>query len=506
MNRRQTLASLLCSAMVVGPARAVAKAIRATKMFDEVFRPQVHFTPAKNWNNDPNGLIWLDGEYHLFFQYNPFGSKWGHMSWGHAVSPDLLHWKELPVAIPEDDVNMIFSGCTVLDAHNTSGFGTAGRAPLVAVYTGHAQKDGLQTQCIAFSLDRGRTWTKYRGNPVIDLGLKEFRDPKVFWFEPAKTWVMIVARSADRKVAFYHSANLISWTLAGEFGPAGEVDGVWECPDLFELPVENRPGETKWVLKVDSSPRHAGVGCGGQAFVGTFDGSTFHSLQTFALDLGEDFYASGSWANLPKGRHVTIGWMSNPRYAGDTPTDVWRGGMSLPREVSLRAETHGYTLLQRPIRELASLQTRHTRFADLKLGSVERTLLTAGEKDNAHRIRARVKTNSSGGFAVIVSSGGKPVISIDFDAASAQLSVMRSGPNTIPSFVSSNAASLKAAGGVVSFDMIIDRSSVEAFVNDGERTICEQMFPDQGAYAVSINGDADTMLEADVWTLKPVWS
>jgi len=506
LNRRQTVASLLCSAIVPGAAAA-----KPARKYDETFRPQVHFSPAMNWTNDPNGLIWLDGEYHLFFQYNPFGDKWGHMSWGHAVSTDLMHWKQLPVAIPEDAGNMIFSGSAVLDRGNTSGFGTAGRAPLVAVYTGFAEKNGgLQSQQIAFSLDRGRTWTKYGGNPVLDLGMKDFRDPKVFWFEPAKKWVMAVSRAAERKVAFYQSPDLKAWTQTGEFGPAGTIDGVWECPDLFRLPVEGHAGEFKWVLKVDSSPTKPGSGCGGQAFVGEFDGNTFAAddPRSVSLDMGEDFYASASWNDAPGGRRLTIGWMANPRYAQDAPTSPWRGAMSLPREVSLRADPAGTTIIQRPVRELASLQIRRTRLAGVATGNDGKLLFNAAPKDAAHRIRARLRTADSAGFAVVVSARNMTVMSIDYDATAGRLSVARMGPTSMPTFASGNSAALAPRNGEIMLDMIVDRSSVEVFANDGERTISELMFPDEGAYTVSIEGkdEAAIIEEADVWTLKSVWS
>ena len=491
MNRRQAIAALLCSSVM--PAAAAP-----ARRFDEVFRPQVHFSPAKNWTNDPNGLVYHKGRYHLFFQHNPFGDKWGHMSWGHAVSTDLLHWHELSVAIPEDAGVMIFSGCVVVDAPNTSGFGTPENPPLVAVYTGHHPQTEMQSQHIAFSLDDGLSWTKYRGNPVLDLGTKDFRDPKVFWFEDH--WAMAVAKSDERKVLFYRSQDLKSWSRTGEFGPAGAVDGVWECPDLFPLPVAG--GETRWVLKVDSSPTKAGSGCGGQAFVGTFDGKAFatHMTGSQSLDLGEDFYASASWSNLPPHRHVTIGWMASPRYAGDTPTAPWRGAMSLPREVSLRATADGYRLLQQPVQELMALQTDHVHLRRLRLSPKGKVLFRAGPHDIARRIVVRAKP--SAGLAIEFRSRSAPQIRIGL--ANKQLSVARAGPDTIPTFVSRNAAPLDTPDGVVRLDIIVDRSSVEAFANDGETTVCEQMFPDGGAYDVILSGDDAEFVALDLWTLKPI--
>ena len=243
--------------------------------YSEPFRPQFHFTPEKNWMNDPNGLVYYEGEYHLFYQYNPFGNKWGHMSWGHAVSPDMVHWKHLPLALPEADGVMIFSGSAVIDWNNTSGFGNDGQPPMVAIYTGcRVDSDGVQFECIAYSNDKGRTWTKYAGNPVININSKDFRDPKVQWYEPTKSWIMTVSLSAQHKVRFYGSTNLKDWTLLSEFGPAGGTAGVWECPDLFQLPVQGT-NEKRWVLAVNMNPGSIAGGSGGQYFVGQFDGRQF---------------------------------------------------------------------------------------------------------------------------------------------------------------------------------------------------------------------------------------
>jgi sucrose-6-phosphate hydrolase SacC (GH32 family) len=242
--------------------------------YTEPFRPQYHFTPQKNWMNDPNGLVYYDGEYHLFYQFNPLGDKWGHMSWGHAVSPDMIHWKHLPLALAEEDGVMIFSGSAVVDWNNSSGFGKGGKPPLVAIYTGLRSSDNLQFECIAYSNDRGRTWTKYSGNPVINVNSKDFRDPKVQWHEATHRWIMTVSLSAEHKVCFYGSTNLKEWKLLSTFGPAGAISGVWECPDLFELPVQGM-NEKRWVLAVNINPGSIAGGSGGQYFIGQFDGVQF---------------------------------------------------------------------------------------------------------------------------------------------------------------------------------------------------------------------------------------
>ena len=237
-----------------------ARSTLSTATYQEPLRPQFHFTPASNFMNDPNGLVYYKGEYHLFYQHNPFGQTWGHMSWGHAVSRDLLHWEHLPVALREEGGVMIFSGSAVVDRENSSGFcqaDGADRSCLVAIYTGHGL--GKQTQNLAYSNDRGRTWTKYAGNPVIDLGLKDFRDPKVFWHEPTRRWVMVTVLADQHKVRFFGSADLKRWERLSDFGPAGATGGVWECPDLFALSVDGDPARTKWVLDVDINP---GGDCG----------------------------------------------------------------------------------------------------------------------------------------------------------------------------------------------------------------------------------------------------
>lgn len=274
---------LLLRLVVVWALAHVCAALDAhpAESYRELWRPQFHFTPATNWMNDPNGMVFYRGEYHLFYQFNPFGDKWGHMSWGHAVSRDLVRWEHLPIALYEENDVMIFSGSAVVDWKNTSGFGRNAEPPLVAIYTGHYTKRPLQNQHIAFSNDRGRTWTKFSGNPVLDLGEKDFRDPKVFWHEPTRRWVMAISWPVHRKIRFYASPNLKDWTHLSDFGPAGSTKGIWECPDLFPLAVEHRRGAQKWVLIVNVGSGAPAGGSGCQYFVGDFDGRKFTLDPTF---------------------------------------------------------------------------------------------------------------------------------------------------------------------------------------------------------------------------------
>jgi sucrose-6-phosphate hydrolase SacC (GH32 family) len=309
MQKRQLricaiLAGLVTSgAVIIGPGsatsavsqRAAVRAVAAASSvptYKELYRPQFHFTPGQHWMNDPNGLVYYQGEYHMFYQYNPLGDVWGNISWGHAISRDLVHWTELPVAISYDDKETIFSGSVVIDKNNTSGFGTLANPPMVAIYSSAALPTFAQSQALAYSLDRGRTWTKYAGNPVLDNPDPDFRDPKVFWYEPTQRWIMPVALSLQRKIQFYSSPNLKNWTLEGEFGPQGAITGVYEVPNLIQLPVQG-PGatRTKWMLIVNINPGARGGGSAAQFFLGEFDGHRFQAddVQPYTPPTGSVF-------------------------------------------------------------------------------------------------------------------------------------------------------------------------------------------------------------------------
>ncbi len=311
---------------------------------DSPWRPHAHFTPARHWINDPNGLIWHDGEYHLFYQFNPHGDVWGHMSWGHAVSLDMLCWRDLPLAIPETSTHMAFSGSTVIDHGRTSGLGASQYAPMIAAYTGHANAADparrVQDQRLAWSADRGRTWALVKA-PVLDIGSTAFRDPKVFFHEATRRWVMLVSMADAGRLAFYTSTNLRPWTHASDWTidiPGGKT---WECPDLMQVPIEGEPGKTAWVIKVDVFEGHPAGGSGCIVVVGNFDGTRFTPTQPLQwVDGSRDFYAAIAFAAMPPGdaRCVWLGWMSDHRYAKDTPTSPWRGAMTIPRDVRLVRE------------------------------------------------------------------------------------------------------------------------------------------------------------------------
>lgn len=312
MNFSISARRMLAISLIAGSFAAATAVGAESPTYREPWRPQVHFTPASTWMNDPNGMVYYEGEYHLFYQNNPFGDRWGHMSWAHAVSRDLVRWEHLPLALAEENGVMIFSGSAVVDWKNTSGFGLDGKPPLVAIYTGHHTSKPLQNQHIAFSNDKGRTWTKYTGNPVLDLGEADFRDPKVFWHEPTQKWVMAVSWPMHRKVRFYGSADLKSWKHLSDFGPAGSIVGIWECPDLVPVAVEGNLDATHWVLVVNVGSGAPAGGSGTQYFVGEFDGTTF-------VPDARSLPASKP-AMAPEGRTVVVGDFEGGSYSGWTAT------------------------------------------------------------------------------------------------------------------------------------------------------------------------------------------
>lgn len=454
----------------------------------ERFRPQWHFSPQQNWINDPNGLVWFDGEYHLFFQYNPFGDQWGHMSWGHAVSTDLLHWQELPVAIPEDERVSIFSGSIVVDQHNSSGFGDDTDAVLVAIYTGCKRvPEGGQAQELAYSLDRGRTWVKYSGNPVLDIGLRDFRDPKVFWHRPTGRWVMAVVRPDDHVVSFYASHNLRQWQHLSDFGPAGEVGGIWECPDLIEFPAaDGKPAHSRWLLKVDTFAGHPG-GTGAQVFVGRFDGTRFtpdepgRTQGTWA-DHGCDFYAALSWANLPASHTapVWIGWMNNHGYAKRTPTSPWRGAMSVPRELFLRETPAGTRLGQRPLPALQGHRGEPQR-CSLNLPAGGETPIELGAVDGRSiELEWALDACSTGTARLLLRCGEGEYTEVGVDRTRGVLYLSRQHAGFVPSterWAGQREVALEAPHGPLTLRVLLDRCSVEVFTADGAAVLTELVFP-----------------------------
>ena len=310
-------------------------AAKVLPIFGEDFRPRFHFTPERNWMNDPNGLLYYKGKYHLFYQHNPEGNLWGNMSWGHAVSTDLFNWQHLPVAIAFDEVFGIFSGSAVVDYTNTSGFGSIEKPAMVAIFTAARHDQSHQSQHLAYSVDEGVTWQRYEGNPVLDESMKDFRDPKVTWDSTSETWLMTIAKPEEHKIAFYRSPDLKQWKHLSDFGPRAAIGGCWECPDLFALTAPD--GSTHWVLLVSLNPGGIAGGSGTQYFIGQWDGRTFTTSQEDELwiDYGRDNYAGVTFNDAPNEERIFLGWMSNWLYARDIPTQIWRSSMTLPRTLKL---------------------------------------------------------------------------------------------------------------------------------------------------------------------------
>jgi fructan beta-fructosidase len=507
------LLGCLCQAASTGQSEP-----RREPLMRETYRPLYHYSPVRNFMNDPNGLVYYRGEYHLFHQYNPFGNQWGHMSWAHAVSRDLIHWEHLPVALAEADGVMIFSGSAVVDAQNTSGFGSKKEPPLVAVYTGHRPADEMQSQCLAYSTDQGRTWTKYAGNPVLPWE-KDFRDPKVFWHAPTRKWVMVVTKAADRQLRFYGSADLKRWELLSEFGPAGVPNTVkanWECPDLFQLPIEGEPGKRKWVLHVGMGNGHVSGGSGGEYFIGEFDGKTFHNDNPPATvlwgDYGRDNYAAVSWSGVTAkgGEPYWIGWMSNWQYANDVPTYPWRNILTVPRILSLRRTPGGLRLVQQPVRQLQDLRDTKGSYRGATL-SPERPLVP----DQVHwgdalEIVAEFEPGTATEFGLSVRRGEGEETLVGYSAASRQLFVdrTRSGKSDFkPGFAGRSSGPLDPQGKRVKLHLFVDRSSVEVFGNEGETVLSELIFPrpESRGLEVFARGGEARLVKLDVWKLKPAF-
>ena len=413
--------------------------------------------------NDPNGLIYYKGKYHLFFQHNPLENVWGNMSWGHAVSEDLISWKELPVAIACDDSDAIFSGSAVVDYFNTTGFGTLENPAMVTIYTAHKHDDSHQAQALAYSLDEGLTWVKYEGNPVLDLQLDHFRDPKVTWDRTTESWLMTVVLPKERKVSFYSSKDLENWAHLSDFGPAGAVEGDWECPDLFPLFVDGDESKIKWVLVISINPGGLTGGSGMQYFIGDWDGKEFLADDAKAnwLDYGRDNYAGVTFNDAPNQRRIFIGWMNNWEYAHGFPTSPWRGAMTLPRELTLVSKDGKFLLAANPVAEL-----------DNYLGEK----LSAGEKSEQLQIKATISTSEGLSTKFRVTADAGSYFEFGYDAKSKSIFVDRSNAwNEIPS---THIHSARLAGYEKTFDIcaIVGSASVEIFAAGGSIVITDLLF------------------------------
>ena len=465
--------------------------MKITKL--EKYRPALHFSPEKNWMNDPNGLVFFKDEYHLFYQHNPHGSTWGPMHWGHAVSKDLISWDELEIALHPDDSGTIFSGSAVVDWNNTTGFFKE-EPGLVAIFTHHSEgdhgKQAIQTQSLAYSLDNGRSWIKYDGNPVLAHPSKpDFRDPKVFWHKETKKWIMVLA--TGQTISLYSSANLKEWKFESEFGEScGSHEGVWECPDLFELSIEYS-NDKKWVLivSIGDNPNYD-EGSRTQYFVGSFDGKKFTSEHEDIkwLDYGKDNYAGVSFSDIPEadGRRIYLGWMSNWRYANQVPTEGWRSQMTLPRELELHEKKGEYYLVQNLVRELDTYFDIKEERKEVIVTEEERTFFEVD--DDYLEIILSLKNMNANKYGLTIEHTDSQYTTITIDTKENVLVLSREKSGVVDfsdNFPKLQRIRLKDSN-QLHLRIIVDSSSLELFIDGGEQALTSLIFPDKVSKRVSL--------------------
>lgn len=456
------------------------KEMKLSDTFDtsnrEKFRPSYHFSPLYGWMNDPNGMVYKDGEYHLFYQHNPYGSTWGNMNWGHAISKDLINWEHRPEAITPDAFGTIFSGSAVVDHNNTAGFGAGA---IIAIYT---QSGDRQVQSIAYSNDNGRTFTKYENNPVLVSEAADFRDPKVFWHKDSQRWVMVLA--VGQEMQFFTSPNLKDWDFQSSFGNGhGAHGGVWECPDLFELPVEGT-GEKKWVLLCNLNPGGPFGGSATQYFTGTFDGKKFVNespSKTKWMDWGKDHYATVTWSDAPDNRRIAIAWMSNWQYANDVPTSQYRSPSSITRDLSLFS-VDGETYLQSaPSPELLKLR-EVSKKRSFKVNGTRTVKNMLPINEGAFEIELDFKKQNADviGFRLYNNKGEEVDMQYDMKEKKFSMDRRKSGEVAFNEhFPAVTWTAIEDGKEGMKLRLYVDKSSVEAFGDGGRFVMTNQVFPSE---------------------------
>ncbi len=456
------------------------KEMKLSDTFDtgnrEKFRPTYHFSPLYGWMNDPNGMVYKDGEYHLFYQHNPYGSKWGNMHWGHAISKDLINWEHRPDAITPDALGTIFSGSAVVDTDNTAGFGAGA---IVAIYT---QNSDRQVQSIAYSTDNGRSFTKYENNPVLTSDARDFRDPKVFWHKETQRWIMLLAVGQEMQI--FSSSNLKDWAFESSFGEGqGAHGGVWECPDLFELPVDGT-NEKKWVLLCNLNPGGPFGGSATQYFVGTFNGKEFVNespSKTKWMDWGKDHYATVTWSDAPDNRRIAIAWMSNWQYANDVPTSQYRSPNSVPRDLSLFT-VDGETYLQSaPSPELLKLRDISKKRSFKVNGTRTIKDMIAGN-EGAYEIELTIENQHADviGFRLYNDKGEE--VDMQYDMKEKKFSMDRRKSGDVgfnENFPMLTWTAIESGKDELKLRLFVDKSSVEAFGDGGRFVMTNQVFPSE---------------------------
>jgi fructan beta-fructosidase len=478
MNKLNRLLPVLFSACFYNGATAQLKKAD----IPEYNRPYIHFTPKANWMNDPNGMVYYKGIYHLFYQHHPYSTVWGPMHWGHATSADMVHWQHQAIALYPDSVGTIFSGSAVVDEHNTSQLGIEGRAPLVAIFTQHnhnGEKAGasdFQNQSIAYSNDEGKTWKMYAGNPVLkNPGIADFRDPKVSWYAPLGKWVMALATKDC--VTFYTSPDLKQWQKESEFGKEqGAHGGVWECPDLIEMTTAEGK---KWVLLVSINPGGPNKGSATQYFVGDFDGHRFTTQDTVTrwLDYGADNYAGVTWANTGQ-RTLFIGWMSNWLYANEVPATTWRNGATLPRELQLRKVGSNLLLTSMPVPELKMLYLSAVRLNDKLIRHKNASQHYSADIQIPCRIDIEMPVASS--FSLKFYNNKNEQVVMGYEKSSNSYFIDRSQSGTTgfqKDFAAKHKAPRLCLEKKLTLSIVLDVNSVEIFADNGHTVMTDLVFP-----------------------------
>lgn len=445
----------------------------------EKFRPLYHHTPAYGWMNDPNGMFYKDGVYHLYFQHNPYGSTWGNMTWGHSTSRDLVNWEFQGDPLLPDAWGTIFSGSCVVDYENTAGFG---RGAVIAFYTSAKSTawGDSQSQSLAYSLDNGKTFTKYVGNPILTSQERDFRDPKVFWYAPDKHWVMILAVGQEMQI--FSSKNLKEWKKESSFGAKqGAHGGVWECPDLVQLPVEGSK-EKKWVLICNLNPGGPFGGSAAQYFVGTFDGKKFTNespTQTKWLDWGKDNYATVTWSNAPDGRCIALGWMSNWQYQAVLPTSQYRGSNTLARDLTLYKENGDYFLKSAPSPEIESLRGEKVSVPSFKVSDTYEINSLLEHNDGAYEIEMTIKNSGASKIVFSLLNAKDEKIYMYYNVPQKQFVMDRSESGLTDFSKDFPAVTVAPVGDtdIIRIRLFIDKSSIEVFGEDGKYVMTNRVFP-----------------------------
>jgi len=514
------------SPQVAGIPDAVAA---QPSLYTEQHRPGFHFTPPEHWMNDPNGMFYYEGEYHLFYQYYPGDTVWGPMHWGHAVSTDLVHWQHLPVALYPDELGYIFSGSAVVDWRNSSGLGRDGKPPIVAIFTYHnpelAKAGGKnhEYQGIAYSNDRGRTWTKYHANPVLPntQKLQDFRDPKVFWHRDSQKWVM--ALSANDHVQLWGSTNLTDWDYLSEFGRDwGAHAGVWECPDLVRMTVAGSE-TSRWVLILNLNPGGPQGGSGTQYFVGDFDGKTFVLDESFKrdlnregalwLDTGADNYAGVTWSDVPASddRKLFIGWMSNWQYAQVVPTDPWRSAMTLPRTLTLHKTPAGYRVFSQPVRELQNLRIASRPVGVLSIAAGESRTITTDFPISQSELVLEFKlpaVDSNVGIELSNDRGERYRFGYDSRGKQFYSDRTESGDFSFSDeFARVHYSTRLTDKPRLKLHVFIDAASMEVFADGGANVMTDTFFPTDTFNRLEVfsRGEGTTVMKGTVYRLSNIW-